>query len=291
MMKKFSTPFVVVLIALTALVSCREDTLPVNNIPTANPITISNITPFSADAYGYVTQTSGVAEYGFIVGTTSDFSYPDTIKCPVEKQSGNTFSATITGLNPNTTYLCATYVKSAFGNVIYSLAKGFSTLQLDPNKTIYYTSTDYQIVTPRETDAFGANILYNIYRNNQGMIVFDEDVTSIGELAFYKCNSLKSVSIGNGVTSIRRYAFYGCSNLKSFTIPDSVTSIGPYAFEGCSSLASVYCKPTTPPTGSSYMFASNASGRKIYVPTESVEAYKTAEGWSKYAHAIVGYEF
>jgi hypothetical protein len=31
--------------------------------------------------------------------------------------------------------------------------------------------------------------------------------------------------------------------------------------------------------------------RKIYVPAESLEAYKTAEGWSKYADAIVGYDY
>ena len=39
------------------------------------------------------------------------------------------------------------------------------------------------------------------------------------------------------------------------------------------------------------MFYKNASGRKIYVPMESVEAYKSASGWSKYPSAIVGYDF
>ena len=39
------------------------------------------------------------------------------------------------------------------------------------------------------------------------------------------------------------------------------------------------------------MFEENASGRKIYVPTDSVEAYKTAEGWSDYADAISPYDF
>lgn len=37
------------------------------------------------------------------------------------------------------------------------------------------------------------------------------------------------------------------------------------------------------------MFYNNASGRKIYVPTESVEAYKA--GWSDYASYIEGYDF
>jgi hypothetical protein len=39
------------------------------------------------------------------------------------------------------------------------------------------------------------------------------------------------------------------------------------------------------------MFSYNASGRKIYVPMESVEAYKSAEGWRDYADDIVGYHY
>jgi hypothetical protein len=39
------------------------------------------------------------------------------------------------------------------------------------------------------------------------------------------------------------------------------------------------------------MFYGNASGRKIYVPMESVEAYKSAEYWSEYADSIVGYHY
>ena len=39
------------------------------------------------------------------------------------------------------------------------------------------------------------------------------------------------------------------------------------------------------------MFRNNASGRKIYVPAESVDAYKSASYWSDYADAIVGYDF
>ena len=75
--------------------------------------------------------------------------------------------------------------------------------------------------------------------------------------------------------------------------PQGVKTIGQYAFEECPKLARVYCKPTTPPTLTSptTVFKGNASGRKIYVPAESVEAYKATEGWSKYADAIVGYNF
>ena len=122
-------------------------------------------------------------------------------------------------------------------------------------------------------------------------LTIGDNITSIGNYAFYDCSSLISVTIGNGVTSIGNYAFYGCSSLTSITIPNSVTSIGMHTFDGCTSLTSVYCKPTTPPSGDIRMFDDNASGRKIYVPTASVNAYKSASYWSNYASYIKGYDF
>ena len=118
-----------------------------------------------------------------------------------------------------------------------------------------------------------------------------DGVTSIGNEAFLSCLSLESITIPHSVTSIGSCAFSWCFNLRSVTIGNGVTSIGSCAFSYCESLAEVYCKATTPPMGGDFMFGGNASGRKIYVSAESVEAYKTAEGWSDYAGAIVGYNF
>ena len=62
---------------------------------------------------------------------------------------------------------------------------------------------------------------------------------NIGSYAFYDCDSLTSVVIGDSVTSIVNDAFRGCSSLTSVVIGDSVTSIGEYAFSYCSSLTNV----------------------------------------------------
>jgi hypothetical protein len=121
-----------------------------------------------------------------------------------------------------------------------------------------------------------------------------KNITSRGESMFAYCSSLHTVIISDGTTSIQKSEFYKCTSLTSVTIPDSVTSIGKAAFDGCSILTSVYCKPTTPPTlGGSNVFNSNTSGRRIYVPTGSVNAYKSATYWSKYASDIEGvvYDF
>ena len=151
----------------------------------------------------------------------------------------------------------------------------------------WYNLTSIDI--PNSVKSIGDCAFY--YCDRLTSINIPNSVTSIGDYAFYHCDSLKSINIPNSVTSMGDYAFYHCDSLKSVTIGNSVTSIGDYAFEFCSSLTSVYCRATTPPQLGSNVFYRNASGRKIYVPRNSVDAYKSAAGWSKYAADIVGYDF
>ena len=122
-------------------------------------------------------------------------------------------------------------------------------------------------------------------------VTIPDNVTTIGGGVFEDCSSLTSVTIPDSVTTIGGSAFENCSSLTNLTIPERVTSIGGWAFSGCSSLTSVYCKATTPPAGGYEMFRFNAGNSKIYVPMQSVEAYKSAPYWSEYADSIVGYNF
>ncbi len=70
-------------------------------------------------------------------------------------------------------------------------------------------------------------------------VAIPDSVTSIGNWAFYDCDSITSITIPDSVTNIGDKAFFGCSSLTSITIPDSVTSIGDMAFSCCSSLTSI----------------------------------------------------
>ena len=139
-------------------------------------------------------------------------------------------------------------------------------------------------------------------------ITIPNNVTSIASQAFEICIGLKTCSIGNGVTSIGSSAFGGCSGLTSINIPDSVKSLGQSAFHNCTSLTSVTigsgcttigitcfancgnistftCKAITPPSLGGNAFGNTTVGA-IYVPEQSVNAYKSANRWSDYSSII-----
>lgn len=64
------------------------------------------------------------------------------------------------------------------------------------------------------------------------------NVTSIGDFAFSRCETLTNVTIPNSVTSIGKRAFEQCG-LKHLNIPNSVTKIEKSAFWWCADLTSV----------------------------------------------------
>ena len=120
--------------------------------------------------------------------------------------------------------------------------------------------------------------------NSLTSIVIPNSVISVDNAAFQYCTSLTSVTIGNSVTSIGAGTFSRCISLTEVTIPNSVTSIGESAFYNCSGLTSVTIEATTPPTLGGSPFSTSVS--IIYVPAESVEAYKTANIWINYSSMI-----
>ena len=79
-------------------------------------------------------------------------------------------------------------------------------------------------------------------------IVISESVTNIGSGTFADCTSLTEIVIPDSVTSIGSYAFYGCSSLTEIVIPDGVTSIGEGAFACCDNLT-IYCEAESQPEG------------------------------------------
>ena len=85
----------------------------------------------------------------------------------------------------------------------------------------------------------GKSKIISFRNKNIESYVIPSSVTSIGDWAFYGCDSLSEVVIPSSVTSIGDRAFAGCGSLSEVVIPSSVTSIGDRAFKDCGSLSSI----------------------------------------------------
>lgn len=164
-----------------------------------------------------------------------------------------------------------------------------------------------EVVMPSSVEEIGRNAFY--FCKGLESVTLPARLTTINNETFYNCESLKSIALPEGLTSIGNYAFRNCEalsevvandkleqigdysfkncpSLVEIEIPASVTSIGAWVFEDCTSLVAVYCEPTEPPFLGPDSFDNNASGRIIYVPAESLQEYKAAEGWSDYENNI-----
>ena len=127
-------------------------------------------------------------------------------------------------------------------------------------------------------------------------IEMGDNIIAIKSWAFYGCSNLVNICLPEGLERIGQCSFQGCDSLKEVTIPSTVNYIYSEAFYSCDSLVHVYCKPVIPPahggnSGYGILGYSNTSGKIIYVPRESVSAYKAAEGWKNHASLIYGYDF
>ena len=99
-----------------------------------------------------------------------------------------------------------------------------------------YTGPGGDIVIPKGVTSIGDYAFYDC--DSITSVSIPKSVTSIGECAF-AWSSLKSIELSKGVTSIGNAAFAGCTNLSSITLPDGITDIEERAFAECSSLKSV----------------------------------------------------
>ena len=147
---------------------------------------------------------------------------------------------------------------------------------------------DRSITTVTAEDLAGATsigswVFYNC--KNLTSITIPNSVTSIGSYAIRDCSSLTSIAIPNSVTSIESYGIYYCQQLTRVTIGNGITHIGEFAFGYCISLTNITIHATTPPTLDNANAFLNTNC-PIYVPVQSLNAYKTATNWSSLASRI-----
>ena len=153
------------------------------------------------------------------------------------------------------------------GDFAFSSASGFTSITIPPSVT---TFGQYAF-----SGASGLNSVTIDYASN----------ATLGGNQF-RDSSITSLTIGSNPTSIGESMFTNCTGLTTLVIPSNISSIGGYAFRDCIGLTSITVESVTPPTlGGIYAF-NNTNDCPIYVPSGSVDAYKAASGWSRYASRI-----
>ena len=142
-------------------------------------------------------------------------------------------------------------------------------------------------------------------------VSFAGGMTYLSEQFFNGCKKLKSCTIPNTVETIKSNVFSYCSVLNSvvlptscsnmqtsafsydylltkLTIPSSFTTLGASLFTNCYAMKEIHFKRLTPPSIESNTFSNMATDVTFYVPSASLNDYKTASNWSSYASQIVG---
>lgn len=155
------------------------------------------------------------------------------------------------------------------------------------------------------------NDLPSLLNRSLTSFVEDSSITKVKTYGFAYCLMIHTVSLGSCIT-LEDHAFYGCRNIKTISLP-KVTTVGESALSGCERIVSL----TLPKVTSIGHYAMNncvrleelilsntsvctladadalvgtliAEGNgKIKVPSNLVNSYKNASGWSTYASKIV----
>ena len=163
----------------------------------------------------------------------------------------------------------------SIGNDAFNACSSLESIVVDSANTVFDSRENCNAIIHTST-----NKLISGCKNT----VIPNTVTSIGNSAYRGC-TMTSIVIPNSVREIGNNAFLNCNSLTSMEIPNSVTSIGISAFQNCRGLTSVTIQATTPPSLDSFAF-DNTNNCRIYVPAESVDAYKNATNWSALSRRI-----
>jgi len=178
-------------------------------------------------------------------------------------------------------------IKTIYGDSL--LAVNLTWADLD--KTIVYTApaqltevTGTSKTYGLHTDKFGQPIMEHYFSNGIGVVAFNNDLTTIGDYAFFGSrkglnNSVTGIQLPSTVTTIGAHAFDNCWELASINLPEGVTSVGDNAFYKCTSLTNLRSEALTPPTCGSNCFQYATTKIILYVwPSAKVKYVKT-NGW------------
>lgn len=126
-----------------------------------------------------------------------------------------------------------------------------------------------------------------MFRNNPiisyANLTYFSSLQTMNENAFYWCYNLSKIKLPDAVSVILHDAFVRCYHL-NITIGSKLARIDADAFYYINDIV-MYIAATQPPVINTNGLR-QAGFEEIYVPSESVNAYKSAAGWSNFASVI-----
>ena len=150
------------------------------------------------------------------------------------------------------------------------------------NLTSVTFSNNLQIIN---SNCFSSSDIFKRLNSDvDGVVNIPSGVTTIGGQVLQNLSAITTANISDTVQSIGRNFMVNCNALETIIVGSGITSIGGGFLESCSSLSNITIKATVPPTIDIAVYGSNSC--PIYVPSESVEAYKTATNWTRFASRI-----
>ncbi len=93
-----------------------------------------------------------------------------------------------------------------------------------------------KIILPDTVSSVGRN---SFYKCENIEIVVNGALIEVGEAAFYNCNFLKKITLGEGLVSLSAQAFEGCTSLSEVTLPSTLEDIGEDVFNDCIALVEI----------------------------------------------------
>ncbi len=120
-------------------------------------------------------------------------------------------------------------------------------------------------------------------------ITLPNSLRTIGQYAFMSCVNLTEMIIPEGVVSTATQWIWDSYHVALIDLPSTITTLTGYGIQPYKASQvnyNVICRAVNPPTLGSSSYLTKLV--KVYVPDDSVDAYKAANVWKNFATKIVG---
>jgi len=151
-----------------------------------------------------------------------------------------------------------------------------SQLSSIPDNCFNYRIALTRIGLPASITSIGNSAFYECWNLSEFPML--PNLNTIGENAFMKAG-LTAIKFPEGLLSIGKCAFKDNESLSQVSFPSTLQRISANAFDGCNELSRVDCDAVVPPVMEMPCFSCDCSKVPAFVPTNSISAYKTAQGW------------